>query len=64
MCHNSYRYKGDLIKHMKTHLGDDIYRCDVCGQGFQYHADLKLHTFEHYKKDKSKREADGANGLV
>lgn len=54
----AYAQKGDLTKHIKQkHVGNNIYSCDVCNEGFQYFADLKTHTFEHYKEDKFKQEA-------
>lgn len=49
-----FEYKGDLTKHMQTHVGDYIYKCDVCDQGFRYHTALRQHSFEHYKEDKEK----------
>lgn len=39
------------------HVGDNIYTCDVCGQGFRYHDDFKHHSFVHYKEDRDKNQA-------
>lgn len=39
---------------MQVHVGDNIYKCDVCGQGFRYRTELRQHSFEHYKEDKEK----------
>lgn len=56
-CHKFYKYKGDLTKHLQIHVGDNIYTCDVCGQGFRYHDDFKHHSFVHYKEDRDKNQA-------
>lgn len=54
----AYAQKGDLTKHIKLkHVGNKIYNCDNCQEGFQYYADLKTHSFEHYKEEKAKQEA-------
>lgn len=51
----TYAQKGDLIKHIKQkHVGNKVYSCDMCGEGFEYFADLKTHSFKHYKEDKTK----------
>lgn len=53
----AYAQKGDLTKHIKLkHVGNKVYNCDICQEGFQYFVDLKTHTFEHYKKDKVKQD--------
>lgn len=53
----AYAQKGDLTKHIKLkHVGHKIYNCEICQEGFQYYADLKTHTFIHYKEDKAKQE--------
>lgn len=33
-----------------------IYQCTMCDLRFYYTDELEKHTFEHYKKDKDKRE--------
>jgi KRAB domain-containing zinc finger protein len=52
-CEMAYAQKNDLIKHMKIHVGDDIYRCtiDGCLEGFRLQADLKRHYAVHYLKN-------------
>lgn len=42
---------------MQIHVGDNIYQCDACGQGFRYKMDFTRHSFVHYKEDKEKYEA-------
>lgn len=54
----AYAQKGDLTKHIKQkHVGNNIYNCDLCNEGFQYFADLKTHSFRHYKEQKAKQES-------
>lgn len=57
----AYAQKGDLTKHYKQkHVGNNIYSCSLCNEGFQYFAELKTHTFKHYKEEKTKQET-GSN---
>lgn len=49
-----YRQKGDLTKHLQTHFGSNIYRCDSCEKAFRLFDDLKKHSFEHYKEEREK----------
>lgn len=51
-CGTSYKYSGDLNKHLKIHLGDKIYECPKCDLKFQYQLELRKHSFEHYKEEK------------
>lgn len=51
-CDRKYAYKGDLTKHLRTHLGDNIYKCAVCDEGFQWKKDLNRHSNEHYKQER------------
>lgn len=48
-----YKYKGDLNKHMRTHLGENMYQCNLCDENFRLDWQLKRHSFVHYKKEKS-----------
>lgn len=57
-CEQSYKYSGDLNKHLKTHLGDKIHECPKCPMRFQYPMELQKHSFEHYKEEKQKRELE------
>lgn len=55
-CAKKYAYKGDLNKHLRTHVGDNIYKCDECGQGFRLLAEIKQHSIEHYKQKKEQSQ--------
>lgn len=54
-CDQKYAYRGDLNKHLKIHVGNNIYTCEQCGMGFRLPTEFRRHKFEHYKKDKEKR---------
>lgn len=49
-CGQSYKYKGDLNKHLRSHLGEKIYKCDECDKRFKFPNELRKHSFEHYKE--------------
>lgn len=54
----AYAQKGGLTKHIKQkHVGNNIYNCESCNEAFQYYADLKTHSFQHYKEEKAKQES-------
>lgn len=55
-CAKRYAHKGDLTKHLQTHLGNNIYKCDECGKGFRLLVDLRKHSYEHYKEKKAQSQ--------
>lgn len=59
-CDVSYKYKGDLNKHLRLHIEDGkIHQCTICDSRFYYVEELEQHSIDHYKEDKAKRaEAD------
>lgn len=56
-----FKYKGDLRKHLQIHVGDNVYKCDVCGEGFRYQTDLRRHSYKHYKEDKGKEDKNSSS---
>ncbi|XP_055311446.1 zinc finger protein 91-like isoform X2 [Sitodiplosis mosellana] len=58
-CDCSYKYKGDLNKHLRIHLDGKIHQCTMCDESFYYPEDLQEHIYDHYKKDKANRAAEG-----
>lgn len=52
-CEKVYAHRGDLTKHLRTHIGELIYECDICPKKFRILRELKSHSFEHYKEEKS-----------
>lgn len=48
ICQQAYKYKGDLSKHMRLHLGDDMYKCPSCPKRFRIPYELERHKYEHY----------------
>lgn len=53
-CDRKYAQKGDLRKHLQTHVGANIYKCKDCDKDFLYHAELVRHSYEHYKQQTDK----------
>lgn len=49
-CDKAYAQSNDLCKHLRTHLGPNIYKCDIegCSEAFSKFGELKLHKQEHF----------------
>lgn len=47
-CEKAFKHRTDLTKHLRTHLGDKMYKCPDCSEGFRKPWDLKRHSFVHY----------------
>lgn len=49
-CRKAYSQSNDLVKHLRTHLGPNIYRCDIddCTESFAKFNQLKNHKMIHY----------------
>lgn len=56
-CDRRYAYQQDFKKHLRIHVGDNIYKCETCGKGFLLHQHLKEHLLEHYKENQLKEES-------
>lgn len=55
-CDRRYAYQQDFKKHLRTHVGDNIYKCEICDKGFLLHRHLNKHLLEHYKEERLKKE--------
>lgn len=49
-CDRAYAASGDLVKHLRTHVGEKTYFCDQCPLAFKYSTELKDHKNQHYKE--------------
>lgn len=49
-CDRAYAASGDLVKHLRSHVGEKTYFCDQCPESFKYSLDLKEHKNLHYKE--------------
>lgn len=49
-CDKAYAQSNDLTKHLRSHLGPNIYKCEIegCGEAFSKYSELKVHKQEHY----------------
>lgn len=57
-CDKSYRHRGDLNKHLRTHLGDLMYACDQCPMRFRLPRELQMHTYDHYNTQEDQRDTN------
>lgn len=60
-CGKKYAYKQDLQKHLSVHVGNNIYQCDLCEQGFRLTSELRHHKYKHYKKEETKPQENAEN---
>lgn len=49
-CEKAYAASGDLVKHLRTHVGENTYFCDECPETFKYRHELRDHKNQHYKE--------------
>ena len=49
-CSKSYTQSNDLVKHLRTHLGPNVYKCDIndCSEAFPKFTELKNHKMIHF----------------
>ncbi|XP_055793266.1 zinc finger protein 892-like [Salvelinus fontinalis] len=47
VCGKTFKLKGDLSKHMKTHMGDKSFKCGDCGKSFNQKWTLRKHKLTH-----------------
>jgi uncharacterized Zn-finger protein len=48
-CPKTYTQSNDLMKHLKVHLGPNVYRCDFegCQEAFAKFYEMKKHKLSH-----------------
>ncbi|KAM9365666.1 uncharacterized protein KZ484_011773 isoform 1-T2 [Pholidichthys leucotaenia] len=46
-CGKIISHKGNLYRHMKSHMGEKPYYCETCGQRFTLYGNLKIHMRIH-----------------
>ena len=46
-CNYATQYKSNLVKHCRTHSGEQPFRCELCDQNFCQKTSLKKHLMSH-----------------
>lgn len=48
-CDRAFSQSNDLNKHLLTHYGENIYRCEFagCKMGFRLRTELRIHEGDH-----------------
>lgn len=52
-CEKAYAQSNDLKKHLRVHLGPNIFKCDIddCTEAFPKLVQLKSHKMLHYSNE-------------
>lgn len=46
------------MKHLRHHLGNEIYPCDLCPLRFSFHRDLRAHFSSHKDDDEETKASN------
>lgn len=49
-CPRSFSQSNDLTKHIRSHVGTNMYQCH-CGASFRLQTELRKHSYSHYNKE-------------
>ena len=47
-----------MVKHLRTHLGKNVYQCEYCDEAFPKHGELKKHWRIHFDKTMTSNPQD------
>lgn len=50
-CDRAFAQKGDLNKHLRSHIGEKTYQCNICPKSFRLQIELRKHSTEHYQSE-------------
>lgn len=61
-CDRAFAQSNDLVKHTRSHVGENTYQCQMCPAAFRLHSELRQHGKIHFleQKEKTQMENDGA----
>lgn len=45
----AFSQSNDLVKHLRSHVGNNTYQCDICPMAFRLYNELKKHKLEHFQ---------------
>lgn len=47
-CDRAFAQSNDLVKHTRSHVGDNTYQCSQCSKAFRLQGELREHIREHF----------------
>lgn len=56
-CSRSFSQSNDLTKHIRSHVGLNMYRCH-CGASFRLQTELRKHSYTHYNQNEPIKSID------
>ncbi|XP_067635468.1 zinc finger protein 91-like [Eurosta solidaginis] len=56
ICEKRFVKSPNLLRHLRIHLGDNVYRCEFCPQGFSSHTKRRIHLATHKNEDPQTRD--------
>lgn len=61
-CDRAFAQSNDLVKHTRSHVGENTYQCSLCPKAFRLHTELRQHGKEHFQEQKRKTEEQDESG--
>lgn len=60
-CDRAFAQSNDLVKHTRSHVGENTYQCNLCPKAFRLHSELRQHGKDHFLEQKRKMEEQEQN---
>lgn len=58
-CDRGFAQSNDLVKHLRSHVGENTYQCQNCPRAFRLHSELREHSKTHFQRgDETENKAE------